>query len=82
MMNIPKYIESFGSLQLLWEGGYCGESILSAIKPTISKVSKNVLENTAVTCMAKKSMTSKIKLHGITLYVGFGPVILFRTILF
>eukprot|EP00957_Ditylum_brightwellii_P188867 14376753-Ditylum_brightwellii.AAC.1 len=24
-MDIPKHMESFGSLRLLWEGGYSGE---------------------------------------------------------
>eukprot|EP00957_Ditylum_brightwellii_P044419 3370570-Ditylum_brightwellii.AAC.1 len=59
-MDISKHMESFGSLRLLCKGGYCGEGILFAIKPTIRKVSKNVLENTAVTLMAKKSMSTII----------------------
>eukprot|EP00957_Ditylum_brightwellii_P210436 15364965-Ditylum_brightwellii.AAC.1 len=60
MMIISNHMQSFGSLRLLWEGEYCGEGILSAIKPTIWKVSRNALKNAAVTCSATKTMSTSI----------------------
>ena len=37
LLNLPDIIEHYGSLRLLWEGGFQGEKVLTHIKPLVTR---------------------------------------------
>ena len=37
LLNLPDIIDKYGSLRLLWEGGFRGEKILTQVKPLVTR---------------------------------------------